>query len=41
MNGSVKFNKKTGSRDFVFNIAKDPMTGKRKQIRRRGFLMQN
>lgn len=37
MNGSIKQNKKTGHWDFVFNIAKDPMTGKRKQIRRRGF----
>ncbi|WP_338141996.1 site-specific integrase [Bacillus thuringiensis] len=37
MNGSTKQNKKTGNWDFVFNVAKDPMTGKRKQIRRRGF----
>ncbi|WP_305455495.1 site-specific integrase [Bacillus mycoides] len=37
MNGSIKLNKKTGNWDFVFNVAKDPMTGKRKQIRRRGF----
>lgn len=37
MNGSIKQNKKTGKWDFVFNIAKDPTTGARKQIRRRGF----
>ncbi|WP_307839137.1 Arm DNA-binding domain-containing protein [Bacillus sp. RIT 809] len=37
MNGSIKQNKNTGNWDFVFNVAKDPMTGKRKQIRRRGF----
>ncbi|PFW37654.1 site-specific integrase [Bacillus anthracis] len=37
MNGSVKQNKQTGNWDFVFSIAKDPMTGKRKQVRRRGF----
>ncbi|MGG3446311.1 Arm DNA-binding domain-containing protein [Bacillus nitratireducens] len=36
MNGSIKQNKKTGNWDFVFNVAKDPITGKRKQIRRRG-----
>lgn len=37
MNGSIKQNKKTSNWDFVFNVAKDPMIGKRKQIRRRGF----
>ncbi|PEU05840.1 tyrosine-type recombinase/integrase [Bacillus sp. AFS019443] len=38
MNGSIKQNKKTGKWDFVFNVAKDDITGKRKQIRRRGFI---
>ncbi|MEH7456356.1 site-specific integrase [Bacillus sp. JJ1127] len=37
MNGSIKQNKQTGKWDFVFSINKDPMTGKRRQIRRRGF----
>ncbi|CAM3801549.1 MULTISPECIES: site-specific integrase [Bacillus cereus group] len=36
MSGTVSKNKDTGKWDFVFAI-KDPMTGKRKQIRRRGF----
>ncbi|MBJ8021472.1 site-specific integrase [Bacillus cereus] len=36
MSGTVSKNKDTGNWDFVFAI-KDPMTGKRKQIRRRGF----
>ncbi|MEH7028690.1 tyrosine-type recombinase/integrase [Bacillus wiedmannii] len=37
MNGSVKQNKQTGNWDFVFSIPKYPLTGKRKQVRRRGF----
>ncbi|MED4005005.1 site-specific integrase [Priestia aryabhattai] len=37
MNGSITQNKKTGKWDFVFNSGIDPLTGKRKQIRRRGF----
>ncbi|MGI2709009.1 MULTISPECIES: site-specific integrase [Bacillus cereus group] len=37
MSGSIKQNKQTGKWDFIFNIAKDPMTGKRRQVRRRGF----
>ncbi|WP_369899774.1 tyrosine-type recombinase/integrase [Bacillus manliponensis] len=37
MNGSIKQNKQTGKWDFVFNVAHHPMTGQRKQIRRRGF----
>lgn len=36
MSGTVSKNKDTGKWDFVFAI-KDPMTGKRTQIRRRGF----
>ncbi|HHK5534602.1 TPA: Arm DNA-binding domain-containing protein [Bacillus mobilis] len=36
MNGTVSKNKDTGKWDFVIAI-KDPMTGKRKQIRCRGF----
>ncbi|MCM3675019.1 site-specific integrase [Peribacillus simplex] len=37
MNGSITQNKKTGKWDFVFNSGIDSLTGKRKQIRRRGF----
>ncbi|WP_416826099.1 Arm DNA-binding domain-containing protein [Ectobacillus polymachus] len=37
MKGSIKENKKTGKFDFVFDLGKDPLTGKRKQIKRRGF----
>ncbi len=37
VNGSITQNKKTGKWDFVFNGGIDPLTGKRKQIRRRGF----
>ncbi|PEE73590.1 site-specific integrase [Priestia megaterium] len=37
MKGSITKNKKTGKWDFVFNSGVDPLTGKRKQIRRRGF----
>lgn len=37
MKGSISKNNKTGNWDFVFNIGIDPVTGKRKQIRRRGF----
>ncbi|WP_369680630.1 Arm DNA-binding domain-containing protein [Bacillus sp. AFS023182] len=37
MNGSIKQNKQTGKWDFVFNISNDSLTGKRRQIRRRGF----
>ncbi|PGB20457.1 site-specific integrase [Bacillus toyonensis] len=40
MNGTVRKNKHTGSWDFVFNIANDSMTGKRRQVRRRGFKTQ-
>ncbi|MDP1457907.1 tyrosine-type recombinase/integrase [Bacillus wiedmannii] len=40
MNGTVKKNKHTGNWDFVFNIANDPMIGKRRQVRRRGFKSQ-
>lgn len=36
MSGTVSKNKNTDKWDFVFAI-KDPLTGKRKQIRRRGF----
>ncbi|MBA9027618.1 site-specific integrase [Peribacillus huizhouensis] len=37
MTGSINKNKQTGKWDFIFNGGIDPMTGKRKQIRRRGF----
>ncbi|MED4013651.1 site-specific integrase [Priestia aryabhattai] len=37
MKGSISKNNKTGNWDFVFNVGIDPLTGKRKQIRRRGF----
>jgi len=37
MKGSISKNNKTGKWDFVFNVGIDPITGKRKQIRRRGF----
>lgn len=37
MKGSISKNTKTGKWDFVFNVGIDPLTGKRKQIRRRGF----
>ncbi|MDR4926521.1 site-specific integrase [Peribacillus simplex] len=37
MTGSINKNKQTGKWDFIFNSRIDPMTGKRKQIRRRGF----
>ena len=37
MKGSISKNNKTGKWDFVFNVGLDPLTGKRKQIRRRGF----
>ncbi|MED4069579.1 site-specific integrase [Priestia megaterium] len=37
MKGSISKNNKTGNWDFVFNVGLDPLTGKRKQIRRRGF----
>lgn len=37
MTGSITKNKKTGKWDFIFNSRINPMTGKRKQIRRRGF----
>lgn len=37
MKGSVKQNSKTGNWDFVFDIVRDPMTGRRRQVRRRGF----
>ncbi|HFK1761306.1 TPA: tyrosine-type recombinase/integrase [Bacillus cereus] len=36
-NGTVRKNRHTGKWDFVFNIAKDSITGERRQIRRRGF----
>lgn len=36
-NGTVSKDKETGKWMFVFNIAKDSITGKRRQIRRRGF----
>ncbi|PFU90807.1 site-specific integrase [Bacillus anthracis] len=36
-NGTVRKNRHTGKWDFVFNIAKDSITGGRRQIRRRGF----
>jgi len=35
--GSITKNKQTGKWDFIFNAGADPLTGKRKQIRRRGF----
>lgn len=37
MTGSINKNKQTGKWDFIFNSGIDPITGKRKQIRRRGF----
>ncbi|MFC0472844.1 site-specific integrase [Halalkalibacter kiskunsagensis] len=37
MKGSITKNKKTGKWDFYFNNGYDPQTGKRKQVRRRGF----
>jgi len=37
LKGSIKKNKQTGKWDFVIDIGKDPLTGKRKQKRRRGF----
>ena len=37
MKGSITKNKQTGKWDFIFNAGADPLTGKRKQIRRRGF----
>ncbi|HDX9639007.1 TPA: tyrosine-type recombinase/integrase [Bacillus mobilis] len=37
MNGSIRLNEKTGKYDFVFDAGKHPLTGKRIQIRRRGF----
>ncbi|MGX2959478.1 tyrosine-type recombinase/integrase [Peribacillus sp. JNUCC 23] len=35
---AVKLNKKTGKWEFSFDLPKNPITGKRKQIRRRGFV---
>jgi hypothetical protein len=37
MRGSVKKDKKTGKYYFVVDIGKDPLTGKRKQKKKRGF----
>jgi len=37
MKGSVKKNSQTGKWDFVVDIGKDPLTGKRKQKKKRGF----
>ena len=37
MKGSITKNKQTGKWDFIFDAGTDPLTGKRKQIRRRGF----
>lgn len=37
MKGSIKKNKQTSKWDLVFDAGKDPLTGKRKQILRRGF----
>jgi hypothetical protein len=37
MKGSIKKNNKTGKFDFVFDSGVNPLTGKRKQIRRREF----
>ncbi|MCM3787891.1 site-specific integrase [Domibacillus indicus] len=37
MKGSIKKNKQTGKWDFVIDIGKDPLTGKRKQKKKRGF----
>lgn len=37
MKGSITKNKKTGTWEFVFDSGTDPLTGKRKQIKRRGF----
>ncbi|MBZ5753033.1 site-specific integrase [Metabacillus rhizolycopersici] len=37
MKGSITKNKRTGKWDFVFDGGTDPLTGKRKQIKRRGF----
>ncbi|WMX58057.1 tyrosine-type recombinase/integrase [Peribacillus sp. R9-11] len=38
---SVKLNKKTGKWEFCFDLGKNPITGKRKQIRRRGFVSKD
>ncbi|MEJ9111513.1 tyrosine-type recombinase/integrase [Bacillus paramobilis] len=37
MNGSIKLNERTGKYDFIFDAGKNPSTGKRIQVRRRGF----
>ncbi|MGE7662672.1 tyrosine-type recombinase/integrase [Peribacillus sp. NPDC097197] len=37
MNGSIKQDNKTNKWYFVFDVGKDPLTGKRRQIYRRGF----
>ncbi|SNS86473.1 Site-specific recombinase XerD [Bacillus sp. OK838] len=37
MKGSIKKNQKTNKWEFVFDAGNDPLTGKRKQIYRRGF----
>ncbi|EOS8268468.1 site-specific integrase [Bacillus cereus] len=37
MNGSIKLNEKTGKYDFVIDVGKNPSTGRRIQVRRRGF----
>ncbi len=38
MAGSVKKNQNTKKWDIVFDAGNDPLTGKRRQIKRRGFL---
>ncbi|WP_232490238.1 Arm DNA-binding domain-containing protein [Neobacillus cucumis] len=38
MKGSIKKNPKIGKYDFIVDIGKDPVTGKRKQKMKRGFL---
>ncbi|QKE10616.1 Arm DNA-binding domain-containing protein (plasmid) [Bacillus cereus] len=38
MNGSVKKDKKTGKNFYIVDICMDPLTGKRKQKKKRGFI---
>ncbi|PQQ45498.1 integrase [Bacillus thuringiensis] len=38
MNGSVKKDKKTGKYLYIVDIVIDPLTGKRKQKKKRGFI---
>ncbi|EEL70789.1 DNA integration/recombination/invertion protein [Bacillus mycoides] len=38
MKGSVKKDKKTGKYFYIVDIGIDPLTGKRKQKKKRGFI---